>query len=66
MNESDFVRIWMEKQGIPLQTTRAELLVGPTGILNLLLALRSEIFKKDVSGYTPSDDLTFSRGGEKS
>ena len=65
MNDTEFVRLWMEKQGIPLQASRAESLAGPTGFLNLLLALRSEIFKKDVSGYIPPDDLSFRGRGEK-
>jgi len=66
MNDSEFARMLMEKQGIHLESSRAQFMTGPTGLFNLLLALRSEIFKKDVSGYIPTDDLDFrERGGGK-
>jgi hypothetical protein len=56
----------MEKQGIHLEASRAEFMTGPNGLVNLLMAIRSELFKKDVSGYTPNDDLDFRRGGGES
>jgi hypothetical protein len=63
MNNGDFVRMLMEKHGIHLEPSRAEFMTGPTGLFNLLVAIRTEIFKRDVSGFTPNDDLDFSRGG---
>ena len=66
MNDYEFVRMFMEKQGIHLEPTRAQFMTGPTGLFNLLLALKSEIFKKDVSGYIPPDDLDFRGEGGKS
>jgi hypothetical protein len=66
MDDSEFVRMLMEKQGIHLEASRAEFMTGPNGLVNLLMAIRSELFKKDVSGYTPNDDLDFRRGGGES
>ena len=67
MNDSEFVSMLMEKQGIHLELSRAQFMTGSTGLFSLLLAFRAEIFKKDVSGYIPTDDLDFRKGGgEKS
>jgi hypothetical protein len=59
MDDIDFVTKWMEKQGLSFGAERAGFMMRPEGRYQLLLALRREIFKKDVSGYTPAPDLNF-------
>jgi hypothetical protein len=61
MDDHKFVKILMEKQGILLDTNRAQFMTGPNGLVSLLSTIRSEIFKKDVSGFTPNDYLDFRR-----
>ena len=62
MSDSEFVRQAMEKQGIHLAQERAEAMTGPGGLFGLLLAIRSELFNRDVHAYIPNADLYF--GGE--
>lgn len=59
MNHIEFVMMTLEKQGIPLELRRAEFMTGPDGQFNLLLAIRSDLFNRNASGYTPTDDLDF-------
>ncbi len=59
MNDIDLIRMWMERQGLPMEADRAEFMTRPEGRYPLLLALRTEILKRDVSGFTPPHDLDF-------
>ena len=65
MNNGEMVRMLMETHGIHLEPNRAEFMTGPNGLFNLLVAIRAELFKRDVSGYAPNDDLDFRGGGGK-
>ncbi len=59
MQDVDFIKMWMERQGIPLGTERAEFMMRPEGRFSMFMALREEIMKRDVTGYIPAQDLDF-------
>lgn len=59
MNQIEFVMMTLEKQGIPLELRRAEFMTGPEGQYNLLLAIRQDLFNRDVVGYAPNNDFDF-------
>ncbi|MGD0276202.1 MAG: hypothetical protein ABSB79_09135 [Syntrophales bacterium] len=48
MNHIEFVNMTLEKQGIPLDPHRAEFMTGPDGQFNLLLAIQSDLFNRNV------------------
>jgi hypothetical protein len=59
MNHIEFIMMTLEKQGIPLELHRAEVMTGPDGHYNLLLAIRQDLFNRSISTQTPNVDLDF-------
>ncbi len=61
MEKKEFLIRLGELHGLKIDPNRAERLIEPGGPWDIVQILKTILFRTDVSGYRPLDDLNFDR-----
>ncbi|MCJ7832960.1 MAG: hypothetical protein MUQ20_01060 [Deltaproteobacteria bacterium] len=59
MEKKEFLIMLGELHGLKIDQNRAERLIEPGGSWDIVQILRTVLFRTDVTGYRPHDDLKF-------
>jgi hypothetical protein len=59
MDKIEFITTLGEQQGLKIPKERSEKMAEKGGVLDLVLVIRTILFRLDVTGSRPQDDLFF-------